>query len=185
MSQITKTLASGPVPPAIPTQFTADDATVGVPVANNMNLFSNDTVENNANGIQTTTIANGTANHYTQLTNRTRITTTTSDGAGQTQTVSLFTPASGSALTFVITVVGYDAANNETAGGQMVGLARRSAGGTTVIVGLSDTFDESDAGLVATDWDSVTDGTDVQIEFTGVAGLTINWDAVFIYNQVI
>lgn len=38
MSQIIKSLVSGPVPPAVPTQFTTD-AGIAVPVANNINVF--------------------------------------------------------------------------------------------------------------------------------------------------
>lgn len=183
MSQIYKSLISGPVPPAVPTQFTADDATIGIPVANNFNLFSRDTTVNNPNGIQTTTDANGSANHYTELTNRAKVTATTSDGAGQTQTIAIFTPTAASAIEFDVSFIGYDAANNEACGGGMEGIARRSGGGTTVIVGTNDTLDESDAGLSTADWDIVTDGTQIQAQFVGVAGRTITWSAVFIYDQ--
>lgn len=184
MSQIYKSIASGPIPPAVPTQFTADDASIAIPVANNLNVFSRDTVDDNANGIQTTADPNGSDNLYVELTNRIRVTATTSDGAGQTQTVTIFTPPLSSAITFVVSITGYDSANNELSGGELVGVARRSGAGTTVVVGTNDTFEESDAGLTTTDYDVVTNGTLIQMEFVGVAGRTINWSAVFIYDQV-
>lgn len=184
MSQIYKSLASGPVPPTVPTSFTADDATIAIPAANNLNVFSRDTVDDNPNGIQTTADPNLSNNLYVELTNRIRVTATTSDGGGQTQTVTLFTPIVASGYTFVVSVTGYDAANNETCGGELVGIGKRSAGGTTVVIGTNDTFEESEAGLLTTDWDVVTNSTLVQMQFVGVAGRTINWSAVFIYDQV-
>lgn len=184
MSQIYKPLtSSGPIPPIIPTQFTADDATVAIPSANNLNVLSRDTTDNNANGVQTTVDANLSNNLYVELTNRSRVTATTSDGGGQTQTVTIFTPTVSTALEFSASFIGYDSANNEIAGGSMEGIAKRSAGGTTAIVGTNDTLDESDAGLAAVDWDIVTDGTLIQAQFVGIAGRSIAWSAVFLYNQ--
>ena len=65
----------------------------------------------------------------------------------------------------------------------MEGVAKRSAGGTTAITGTNDTLDEADAGLITADWDIVTDGTLIQAQFVGVAGRSISWSAVFIYDQ--
>lgn len=183
MSQIYKPLtSSGPIPPIIPTQFTADDATVGVSVNNNFNLLSNDTIANNNNGIQTTTIADGSANHYTQLTNRISVTATTSDGAGQTQTVTLMTPTNATALEFSSSIIGYDSINDEACGGSQEGICRKSSG-TTTIVGTNDSLDEADAGLVAVDWNIIGSGGDLAVEFIGVAGRTIVWRCTFTYIQ--
>lgn len=187
MSQIYKTLtSSGPIPPIIPTSFVTDDGTA-VPAANILIVHGTDSTEDNANGIiaKGGVVGTGTSNEVDiVLTNRTRVTATTSDGGGQVQTVTIFTPVVASAITFVVSVTGYDSANNETAGGELIGLARRSGGGVTVVIGTNDTFDESDAGLIASDWDVVTDGILIQMQFTGVAGRTVNWSAVFIYDQV-
>lgn len=183
MSQIIKSLAAGPVPPSVPTQFTADDATIGIPAANNLNLFSQDTINNNANGIQTTANPNLSDNFFIELTNRISVTATTSDGGGQTQNVNLFTPANGTSIAFTVLITGYDTANNETTGGEIVGIAR-AAGGTLVVVGTNDTFDEADAGLGATDWDIIDTASPIlQVQFVGVAGRTINWRALFEYTQ--
>lgn len=183
MSEYHINSSSIPTPPEVPTQFTADDGTIAIPATNNLNVLSRDTVDNNANGIQTTADPNNSDNLYVELTNRISVTSTTSDGAGQTQTVTVFTPTVSTGITFVVSITGYDVSNNQIAGGELVGIARRSAGGVTVVVGTNDTFSESDVALAATDWDIVTDGTLIQAQFVGIAGRTIDWSAVFIYDQ--
>ncbi len=183
MSQIIKDLSAGPVPPAVPTSFVTDVNSPAIPALNVLNVIGGDTTADNANGIRTDGSSGG--NTLTvQLTNRTRVTATTSDGAGQTQTVTVFTPVAASGITFVVSVTGYDSANNQIAGGELVGIARASGLGVVVVVGTNDTFDESDAALAATDWDIITNGTIVQAQFVGIAGRTINWSAVFVYDQV-
>ena len=183
MSQIYKTLTSGgPIPPTIPTSFVTDDGTA-IPAANVLNVDGLDSTENNSNGIFTRADPNLSNNLEVILSNRTRVIATTSDGAGQTQTVTIFTPTVSTGITFVVSITGYDSANNEVTGGELVGIARRSGGGVTVVIGTNDTFSESDAGLVTTDWDIVTDGTLIQVQFVGVAGRSIAWSAVFIYDQ--
>lgn len=184
MSQIYKqNSGSGPIPPTVPTSFVTDINSPAIPAANILNVLGNDTTVNNANGIQTDG-SSGSNTLTVQLTNRTRVTATTSDGGGQVQTVNIFTPVAASGITFVVSITGYDAANNEMAGGELIGIGRRSGGGVTVVVGTNDTFVEKDPGLIATDYDIVTNGTLIQARFTGVAGRTINWAAVFIYDQV-
>jgi len=174
--------SSGPVPPDVPTTFVTDVNSPAIPAANILNVLGSDTTVNNANGIRTDG-SSGSNTLTVQLTNRTRVIATTSDGAGQTQTVTIFTPAVSTGITFVVSITGYDSANNEVTGGELVGIARRSGGGVTVVVGTNDTFSESDAGLVTTDWNIVTDGTLIQVQFVGVAGRSIAWSAVFIYDQ--
>jgi|ERR1051326_968097 hypothetical protein len=178
MSQIYVPMVSST--PAIPTSFTADDLTVATPVANNLNVFSNNTTANNANGIET--IASGDTLTI-ELTNRISVTATTSDGGGQTQTVSLFTPTNATSVTFKALVSGYDTANDKAIGGEQIGLARKSAGVVTV-VGTNDTFDEADALLAAADWNVISGGANLQMQFVGVAGESIAWRATFEYIQV-
>ncbi len=174
---------AGPVPPAVPTSFVTDDSTVAIPALNILNVLSRDTIDNNDNGIQTTADPNNSNNLYVELTNRIKIIATTSDGAGQTQTVTIMTPTAASAVEFDVSFIGYDAANNEACGGGMEGIAKRSGGGTTAIIGTNDTLDESDAGLITADWDITTNGTLIQAQFVGVAGRTISWSATFVYDQ--
>ena len=165
--------------PAIPTNFTTDDGSA-VPVANNINILGGETSENNDNGIETT----GSGDTVTiLLTNRVTISATTSDGAGQNQTVTLFTPINNKAITFKALVAGYDLADDAAIGGEQIGLARKSAG-VAVVVGTNDTFDESDAALNGADWNVVSSGGDLAFQFIGIAGLTINWKVVLDYIQV-
>lgn len=176
--------SSGPVPPTVPTSFVTDVNSPAIPIANVLNVLGNDTTVNNGNGIRTDG-SSGSNTLTVQLTNRTSVSSTTSDGAGQTQTVTIFTPTASSGITFTVSVIGYDSANNEVCGGELIGIARSSGVGTVVVVGTNDTFDECDAGLIAVDWDIITNGTLIQIQFIGVAGRTINWNAVFTYNQTL
>lgn len=70
MSQIYKSLTSGPVPPSVPTQFTTDDGSVAIPSANNLNVLSTEVTDNNINGIQTRAVAPNSPNLFIELTNR-------------------------------------------------------------------------------------------------------------------
>lgn len=170
------------LPPTVPTSFVTDDGTA-IPAANILNIDGIDSTENNSNGIFTQANPNLSNNLEIVLSNRARVTATTSDGAGQTQVVNIFTPTVSTGVTFVVSIIGYDSANNEVAGGELVGLASCSSLGVVLIIGTNDTFDESSAGLITTDWDIITDGTQIQAQFVGVAGRTITWSAVFVYDQ--
>lgn len=180
MSQIFKSgVGSGNLPGNVPTQFTTDDSTVAVPVANNLNVFTNDTTQNDDNGIQST--ASGST-VFIELTNRNVVTAVTSDGGGQSINVPVFTPVNGSAFTFRVLVTGYDGINVEMTGGELIGIARKSGGVVTIIL-TNDTFDESDPGLAAADYDVVASGADVDVQFIGVGTRTIVWKALFEYVQ--
>lgn len=181
MSQFYQGTTPGSLPPTVPQQFTADDSTIAIPASDNLNVLSRDTIDNNDNGIQTTADPNSSDNLYVELTNRIKVTATTSDGGGQTQTVTLMTPTDASALVFKCGFIGYDASNDECAGGSQEGISRKS-GGTVVIVGVNDSSDQSDAGLITVDWNVIASGADLEAEFVGVAGRTIVWTATFTYD---
>lgn len=182
MSQFFQGVTAGSLPPVVSTSYPTDDGTA-IPASNILNVNGLDSIENNSNGILTRASPNLSNNLQIILSNRIRVTATTSDGAGQTQTITVMTPAVSTGVTFVVSITGYDSTNNAIAGGELVGIAKRSSGGTTSIVGTNDTFDEADSGLNTADWDIVTDGTNLQAQFVGVAGRSIAWSAVFIYDQ--
>jgi len=181
VSQIIKSLLSGPVPPDVPTSFITDDGTA-IPLVNILNVDGLDSIENNNDGIVTRANPDLGNNLEIILTNRISVTAITSDGAGQTQTVTLMTPTNATAIEFNSSFIGYDSANDEAAGGAQEGIARKSAGAVTVI-GTNDSFDESDAGLLTVDWDIIASGGDLIARFIGVAGRTIVWRCTFTYIQ--
>lgn len=189
MSQIYKPLTSGgPIPPNIPITFQAQNDGVNdgtaTAAANIINFNVTTSTVNDTDGMQVSASGN-TVNHF--LTNRASVTATTSDGGGQSQTVTLFTPVVGTSISFRMLVTGYDAVNNETTGGELLGIARRSGVGVTFVVGTNDTFDEFDETFIPSldtaDYDVVTNGTILQVQFVGVATRTIVWRALFEYVQ--
>jgi len=181
MSQFFLGISSGNLPPQIPTSFVLDDGT-SIPAANIENINGVDSIENNANGILTRASPNLSNNAQIVLTNRILVTATTSDGGGQTQNVTLMTPTDATAMTFKCGFIGHDAVNDEAAGGSQEGIARKSAGVATV-VGVNDSSDQSDAGLITVDWNVIASGANLVAQFVGVAGRTITWTACFTYNQ--
>ena len=178
MSQVYKSLTSGPVPPAVPTTFTTDSGSA-IPALNILNVLANDTIANDTDGLTT----QGAGNTVTVLlTNRVSIDSITSDGAGQTQNIVIMTPTTATSITFRVLVSGYDAINNVAIGGEQIGLVR-TLGGVVTVVGTNDTFDESDAVLGAADWNIISSSPTLSMQFVGLAGRVINWRALFEYTQ--
>lgn len=180
MSQIYKNLVSGgPLPPEIPTQFTADDGTIGVPVANNFNLFSNDTTANNVNGIRTTTVTNGSANHFTQLTNRLQGSGTTI-GAATTPIVTIALGATPGNYAWEFYVTGYESTGPSGTAYNIMSCVR-TTGAAATLVGTSDETYVEDAALGTSDIQVVVSGNNMTVNAIGIGGLTINWNVVGIY----
>lgn len=182
MSQFFVGIATGTLPPTVPTSFVTDVNSPAIPAANVLNEVGGSTSVNNNNGIQTDGSRRG--NTLTiQLTNRVTVTATTSDGGGQTQNVTLFTTTSNTVITYSGFFSGRDTTTGDATGGLIFGLGKNVTG-TASIVGDNDALDESDASLVATDWDITASGATLSAQFVGVAGKTINWRCTFTYQQV-
>lgn len=180
MSQIFKPLtSSGPIPPIIPTSFPTDDGTA-IPALNVLNVNGLDSIENNNNGIFTRASPNLSNNLQVILSNRISVTATTVGATNQLVTV--LTPTAATSVTFRVLITAYDTANNQAVGGELLGLAR-ALGGVATVVGTNDAFDEADAALATADWDVVATGANLQASFTGVAGRTLQWRALFDYTQ--
>ncbi len=182
MSQIIKNLASGPVPPSVPQQFTADDGTIGVPVANNFNLFSNQTSANNANGIQTTTIANGSANHYTQLTNRVTGTVTTTN-ATPTTIATFSLGATPAVFTFDIQIASFNM-TDVNGDGYFISGCVRTDGASATLCGTPDKIVNEEVADTA-DANMIVSGNNVIIQAQGIVGKTHHWRTLATYIEVI
>lgn len=185
MSQIFTRTTSGNLPPSVPTQFTADDATVGVPTGNNFNLFSRDTTDNADNGIQTTTDANGSANHYTELTNRATGTVTTADA---TLTTIITLPLGATPGTFYVygNVQAYDTTTPSSAAFSFSGGYRTDGAAATELgTEFHDTFQEAPLSTApSADISLSTSGNNVIVSVNGQIGLTVNWNALLEYRMV-
>ena len=181
MSQIYKTIASGPIPPSIPTTFVTDINSPAVPALNILNVFGNDTTDNNANGIQTDG-SSGSNTLTVQLTNRLTGTGTTV-GATTDTLFSIALSGTASSYFFVIDVVGFDG-TTPSATGYLISGTARTDGVTATVVGTSETYSE-DAILVASDVDLIAVGNSVTLVVTGVAGVTLNWNCVGTYVMVV
>lgn len=183
MSQIIIPVTSGSLPPTVPTSFSTQDG-IATPSANVLIINGIDSIENNNNGIITKggIVGTGTVNEVdVVITNRSMITQTTTNATPLT--INVLTPPPSVGFTMILTVNGYDSSGNATTGGEQIAIATSSSLGNVVIVGVNDTFEDSSASLLATDWGIVTDGTNIQIQLIGVAATTINWVCLFQYIQ--
>jgi hypothetical protein len=182
MSQFFLNTTAGPIPPFIPTQFTADDATIGVPVANNFNLFSNDTSANNDNGIQTTTVAPGSANHFTQLTNRITGIVTTTDA---TITSIISFPLGLTPGTYYVfgNVQAFGAGPNAGAYSYSGGYITDGVTATELGTEFHDTFET--ASMLLSDIFLNASANNCVLSVQGLAGSTIDWNSIMEYRRVL
>lgn len=180
MSQIYKSLVSGPVPPTVATSYVTNDGTA-IPAANVLNVLGLDSTENNANGILTRANPDLSNNLDIFITNRLQ---------GSITTVGA---ASADIVTFVPTVVGTysleyrTAAYNTTsllgAGYSMFGAIRYDG----VNSNICDTFDEilnEEGAMTAVDIEVVISGSSVILRATGYLAQTINWSSVGLYTFI-
>lgn len=182
MSQVIKNLASGPVPPSVPQTFTADDGSIAVPVANNLNLFSRDTTANNVNGIQTTADPNLSDNFYVELTNRLQGTGSTV-GAVTTDLVTFSLGATPATYVIEANFVAFESTTPAGAGYSLFGTVR-TTGAAASLVGTPDKINNENAALVPSTADIVVSGNNVILRVLGTVGLTVNWAVVGYYVRV-
>lgn len=180
MSQVFKSLTSGPVPPAVPTSFVTDVNSPSVPIANVENVFGGFVSANDADGIRTDG-SSGSNTLTVQLTNRLQ---------GTVQTVGA---AAGDVITFTPTVIGtysleyrtaaYNTTSSLGSGYSFFGAIRFDG----VNSFICDTFDEinNEEGAMSTvELEVVVSGANVILRATGYAAQTINWSSVALYTFI-
>lgn len=180
MSQIIKPLtASGPIPSDIPTQFTADDSSIAVPAANNLNIFTSDTNVSNDNGIRS--IASGDTVTI-QLTNRITGAITTTDA---TPTTLASLSLGGIPGVYIVEgdLTAFDV--TDIAGGSYTFVAAAITDGVTATeIGVENKNVFEQPAIAAADFSVGVTGNNAFIQVTGIAGKTINWSCLFTYRFV-
>lgn len=176
MSQIYKSVTSSP---GVPTQFTANDGTIGIPAGNNLNVYGDDTTANNVNGIETTANPNGSANFYVLLTNRLQGTVTTAD-ATPTPIIT-FTPSVVGSYTLETRITAYNTTDTLGAGYSLFGTARYD-GVNSNLCGTADRIVNEETGMESASVTFTVSGANILINAVGLAGKTIKWSAVSLYT---
>ena len=169
-------ISAAPLPPDVPTSITTDDG-VAVPVANNLNIFANDTTENNNNGIQTT---GSGATVTIEITNRLQAQGSTV-GAVDTDLVTFDLRATPGTYTFDISVSGFESTTPAGCGYQIFGTVR-TTGAAATLVGTPDRISNEEAALTACQAALQVSGNNAIIRVTGTAGLTVNFGTVALYT---
>jgi hypothetical protein len=165
--------------PAIPVQFTADDATVAVPVANNLNIFSNDSTANNVNGIHTTVNPNGSDNFYVLLTNRLQGTVNTVGAV--TSAIVTFTPTVIGTYAIEARIAAYNTTGSIGAGYSVFGTVRFD-GVNSNLCGTPDKIVNEEGAMSAANVTMTVSGANVLLNGVGYAAQTIKWSAVGLYT---
>lgn len=181
MSQIYKSLSSGPTPPAIPDQFTVDVNGPAIPVANNLNVYGRDSTANDVDGIRTNNDPNGSATVYVELTNRLQGSTTTVGAV--TGDIITFAPTVTGTYTIEYRVAAYNVTGSIGAGYSMFGAIRFDG----VNANICDIFDEivnEEGTMSSVDLSVVVSGANIILRATGYAAQTINWSAVGLYTFI-
>ncbi len=177
MSQVYKSLVSGPVPPSVATSYVTDVNSPAVPLANILNVLGNDTTTNNNNGIQTDG-SSGSNTLTVQLTNRFQGSGTTVGAT--TADIVTFTPTVIGTYKLKFETAAYNTTSSLGAGYDIFG-AVRFDGVNSNVCGSADTIDNEEGAMSSCDIDIVVSGANAILRVTGYAAQTINWGTVGTY----
>ena len=176
MSQYTRIVTNGNLPPAVPIQFTTDDG-IAVPAANNLDLLGDDSTDNDVDGIRTVAAGDTVT---IELTNRLQGTATSTTGSN------------ADIVTFALDVVPkvyrfkFDVAGRETTTGDGVGYtifaSYKTDGATATIIQTEFKDADEDAALATANVTLTTDGANsVILRGTSTLTTTILYSAVGSY----
>lgn len=180
MSQIYKSLTSGPVPPAVPTSFVTDDGT-SIPALNIENILGVDSTENNVNGILTRANPNLSNNLQIVITNRIQGVITTVGAV--TSAIITFTPTIIGTYAFECRVAAYNT-TSLLGSGYSIFVAIRFDGVNSNLTGIADVIDNEEGAMSSANTTVTTAGANFLINGSGYLGQTINWSAVGLYTFV-
>lgn len=178
MSQYTRIVTSGNMPPDVPLNFTTDSGSA-VPAANNINIFGIDSTDNNDNGISTSG-SGATVNVI--LTNRVTGGIST---IGDTPTTALTFSLGATPGVYYVNgdVVAYNLDDIAGSAFSFSGAYRTTgAAATEIAIESGDEFKE--AAMAATDIAVNASGNDIIVTVTGLAAKDINWNVYLTYRFV-
>lgn len=169
--------ASGAIGPVL--QLTADSATIAspyvetpvIPSSGNINVTGASTNDSN---FLTVAIAPATL----LITNRYQGVTTTSDGAGQTQTIVTIPVTVASIMEITATFAGIEITGPNGVAGSIQGAVFRGNSGGAVLIATSDLFLGVTAGIPAATFAISVSGNNAIITVTGQPTLTIEWNCL-------
>lgn len=181
MSQILKNLASGPVPPAVPTSFVTDSGTA-IPSGNILDLTASYTTSSDDDGIQSSANPNLSNIIQISLTNRLFGSGTSINGSIlDLITFNLLSTPSCYRMSFEVS--GRDIATGDGVGYTIFGTAKTD-GAVASLVETPYTDVDEDISLIDADTALVPVGNAVVLSVTGVAGKIIAYKAVGTYLVV-
>jgi hypothetical protein len=172
--------SGGPPPPTVATSYVTQNGTA-VPAANILIVNAFDSTENNDNGIITKggVVGTGTANEVDVIiTNRVTGSITTIDAA-QTAMLAFTFPTLG-VYTFDVNIACFNT-TDVLGSGFSIFFGVRSTGAAATLLNLEDKIINPEVGNTACDVSVGTLGNSVIIFASGIAGKTINWNAVGTY----
>ena len=178
MSQIYKSMASGPVPPTLVETLTGNNNAVAVgPSNNNINIVG-------SGGIIVT--GNSGSSTLTITSVQTLLTGTATTTGAATALINASPPIpivvpNNSCVSVRANIAGFDTTSGLAVGGEIIGLAK-NVSGTVTIVATPDRTKNSDMPLSDVTWTLVVSGGNVFIQVSGTASGAgsdiIQWRAV-------
>jgi hypothetical protein len=173
--------SSGPVPPTVATTYVTDVNSPAIPAANILNVLGNDTTENDNDGIRTDG-SSGSNTLTVQLTNRLQGTATTA-GATTADIVTFALGATPGTYSIEVRIAGFESTTPAGVGYSLFGSVR-TTGAAASVVGTVDRINNEDAALTAATATIIASANNAIVQVTGVAGLSLNWNAVALYTFV-
>lgn len=163
--------------PTVPTSFTTDFG-VAVPVANNLNVFAEDSPNDNDNGIFTVGIGDTLT---IALSNRVTGTVTTTD-ATPTTIISISLGATPNVFYIEGNVVAFDTTDSQGGVYNFVsGMRTDGVNAIEIATEFKDEFEE--ASMAPSTINVQVSGNNMVLVVTGIAATTIRWNALLTYRS--